>query len=116
MILADAFGIPSMHIKFSDNVVGGSFKFNDYFASVGRPADKPLVVAAGNLPTAAGMLKSAPSPYRLKIDLRELINAAPFLDDQRKAALNARVVSEHPAVRHQHTPEQQTPAGIFHRR
>lgn len=44
IIAADAYGIPSTWIKFSDNVVGNGFKFFDYFKSVGRIDDGPLVI------------------------------------------------------------------------
>ena len=36
IIIGDSYSIPSYHIKFSDKLKGGSFKFEDYYLSVGR--------------------------------------------------------------------------------
>jgi pyruvyltransferase len=36
IILADSYGIPAYHTILSNNVLGGEFKFRDYYASVGR--------------------------------------------------------------------------------
>jgi pyruvyltransferase len=36
LICADSFGIPNMHIKISDRLYGGLFKFKDYYTSIGR--------------------------------------------------------------------------------
>lgn len=36
LILADAYGIPSKRISFSKNIVGGDFKYADYYKSLNR--------------------------------------------------------------------------------
>ena len=36
LICADSFGIPNMHIKISDRLYGGLFKFKDYYTGVSR--------------------------------------------------------------------------------
>lgn len=36
IVVGDSYNIPSFHIKFSNGVGGGSFKFEDYYGSVGR--------------------------------------------------------------------------------
>lgn len=46
LILADAYGIPSTWLRFSDKIVGGDFKFHDHLLSI----DKPLTPALRVLP------------------------------------------------------------------
>jgi pyruvyltransferase len=36
VIIGDSYNIPSYHIKLSDKLIGGDFKFKDYYYSVGR--------------------------------------------------------------------------------
>lgn len=36
LIISDAYGIPNVRIKLSENIEGGDFKYNDYFMSVNR--------------------------------------------------------------------------------
>lgn len=38
LILAEAFGVPTVWCEVSDNVVGKGFKFHDYFSGTGRKA------------------------------------------------------------------------------
>ncbi|PHR14712.1 MAG: hypothetical protein COA40_00570 [Aequorivita sp.] len=39
LIFADAFRVPNIHIKFSDNVIGGLHKFEDYYLGMDAEAD-----------------------------------------------------------------------------
>tara|TARA_R100000306_G_C4376467_1_gene142127 strand:+ start:1523 stop:2389 length:867 start_codon:yes stop_codon:yes gene_type:complete len=39
LIFADSFRIPNIHIKFSDNVIGGLHKFNDYYLGMEATPD-----------------------------------------------------------------------------
>jgi pyruvyltransferase len=45
LILSDAFGIPSRWLRFSDKIIGGSFKFLDYFLSVDRYEENPMIIS-----------------------------------------------------------------------
>jgi len=47
VIIAESYGIPADWMTLSDKVVGGKFKFHDYYLSTGRDAPEPL--AWGNL-------------------------------------------------------------------
>ena len=41
IIAAEAYGIPAVWIKLSDEIIGGNFKFNDYFLGSGRTERNP---------------------------------------------------------------------------
>lgn len=89
LIVADAYGIPNVRVKFSDSILGGDFKYEDYYGGVGReyvPAldcresidiekaleklkdFKPISFDAGNLLRAF--------PYPSKIQLRDALTCA----------------------------------------
>lgn len=42
LIISDAYKVPNIRVKFSDLIVGGDFKFNDYMQGVNRKIYKPL--------------------------------------------------------------------------
>ena len=42
LIVADAFNLPRLRIKFSDSIVGGDFKYFDYFESINSPNNYAL--------------------------------------------------------------------------
>lgn len=75
IIAADAYGIPSKWLEFSDKVLGGGFKFEDYYSSVNREHCKSLRV--GNDTTINDIIDSF-EQYDFNIDLRQLFNACPF--------------------------------------
>ena len=75
IIAADAYGIPSIWLKFSDKIVGSGFKFMDYFLSVKRPYQEPLVM--NEYTTLNDILKTF-YPYEIDIDLNRLFDACPF--------------------------------------
>lgn len=45
IILADAYEIPALWVRFGNGPLGDGFKFQDYFASVGRPPVEPVPVS-----------------------------------------------------------------------
>lgn len=75
LITADAYQIPSLWVKFSDNVVGGDFKFLDYFKSVKRTDTKAFRI---NSQTTIESLLSSFESYKIDIDLDLLMDSAPF--------------------------------------
>ncbi len=78
IIAADAYGIPSTWIKFSDNVTGNGFKFFDYFKSVGRVDEGPLVIQEDS---SIDDILDTYYQYRLDLDLKELWDVCPFRGD-----------------------------------
>ena len=77
LICADAYGIPNVWIKLTDDVIGGDFKFRDYRLSIGSPDPNPLVVT-DNL--SINEVMECAVRYEVKLDLNKLINSCPFLD------------------------------------
>ena len=73
---ADAYGVPCLWVKLSDILWGGSFKFHDYFESVGRGAPAPVIPDDD---MSLAQVTRHHRPYEVKIDLRPLINACPFM-------------------------------------
>lgn len=82
LVAADAYGVPSAWIKISDRVRGGSFKFRDYFLSLGRPEPEPLIVT-GETPAAEILDRARERPF--EIDLERLLEACPFRSRETKA-------------------------------
>jgi len=76
LIIADAYGIPSVWIKLSDRLKGGEFKFNDYFLSVHKAKMHPLVLDKF---TTLEQLIPEVEASKIEINLNSLIETCPFL-------------------------------------
>lgn len=76
LICADAYGVPSLWLDLSNRLLGGSFKFLDYFGSVGRGTTEP--VRADHSMTL-GQVTQFHRPYNVSIDLKPLVSACPFI-------------------------------------
>ncbi len=74
LIISDAYDIPCLRAKFSDQIVGGDFKFNDYFLSVNRLIQKPIYIDETNLES---ILKSNFN-YKKSINISKLCKVNPF--------------------------------------
>ena len=78
LILSDAYHIPNIWIKFSDETFDGSFKYLDYFASVKRPIDGPLVIRSRLDLSDLLQYKDSYSP--ITFDAQKLLSVCPFID------------------------------------
>lgn len=70
LIISDAYKIPNAWVKFSDKVVGGDFKFLDYFQSIGRTTNTPYEI--GENIFIKDLIDNC-SLYKVKLNLRPLI-------------------------------------------
>ena len=77
LIVADAYGIPSVWLRLSASVAGKGFKFRDYFASVGREEVQPIDVSEQ---TTIDDILSRFLPYEIEIDTDMLLEVCPFYD------------------------------------
>lgn len=75
IICGDSYGIPSYWIKLSDDVLGGGFKFRDYFESVGRNDTDPIII---HKDTKISDIKIKDWRYSIDINLDKLYDACPF--------------------------------------
>ena len=44
MIVSDAYKIPNLWVRASDGIIGGNFKYHDYFSGVGRAIIEPVIL------------------------------------------------------------------------
>lgn len=83
LILADAYHIPNAWIKLSDNIIGGNFKFKDYYTSQNSYDNKPIMIDAST--PINETIRHA--QFHNHIDLKPLIKACPFILNSKKISL-----------------------------
>ncbi len=79
LICADSYAVPNVWIKLSDMLIGGDFKFRDYQLSIGAGEPHPFNV---RMDSSLKEVSSYAELHELKIDLRKLLLACPFLHPQ----------------------------------
>lgn len=76
LIMSEAYGIPNLWAEISGNLMGGHYKFHDFFMSIGVDRDNPYILK--NDTTKEELLETK-SAYRVgHIDLSKLVQTAPF--------------------------------------
>ncbi len=77
LIIAEAYHVPNVWIEFGKPLIGGHFKFHDFFMSIHRDREKPITIHTEEIPLDA--IKKEISRWEQGvIDLRPLLNACPF--------------------------------------
>ncbi len=76
IIISDAYNIPNVWVQFSNQVAGNGFKFYDYFLSVKREIDSPVIIKERlDFKLISEQFKFWKP---IDIDLNPLINSCPF--------------------------------------
>ena len=91
IIAADAYGVPSIWIEFSNKVDGNGFKFYDYFESVGRKGECPLRIKVN---TTIQEVIDHYRDYKVEINVEKLVNACPFLSNKKKESLKMEIKTQ----------------------
>ncbi len=80
IIIAQAYGVPAARIVLSDKVIGGSFKFDDYFLGAGLAPQKAIIVDPRSPTATMALLEAASAADRIDLSpvSGRLLEACPF--------------------------------------
>jgi pyruvyltransferase len=70
IVFCEAYGVPVTWSKYSDNIIGGAFKFQDYFMGTGRKPQRywePIDPLEGLAEIQQGLMKALAGKYGTKI-------------------------------------------------
>ena len=67
LILSDSFGIPNARIIFSNKIIGGDYKFNDYYSSFGL--DYHLKIDLRNISFDSSHMQLIDNNYKISLDM-----------------------------------------------
>lgn len=88
IIVSDAYKIPNVHISISDKILGGEFKFEDYYQSVKK-------IREGSInPNGIDLNSIQFSSETIQIDLKKLINSCPFISSIKKEYLLNKLIKD----------------------
>ncbi len=76
LIVSDAYRIPNVWIKLSNKISGGTFKFHDHFAAVGRELADPIIISCPINKDFLLKYKETYSP--ISFDADKLLKVCPF--------------------------------------
>ena len=77
LIAADAYGIPNRWLMLSDKLVGGEFKFHDYYNAIGVFNETPIKTPELASIDSLNALIALTSKKEIKLDLDKLYDAFP---------------------------------------
>ena len=78
LIMADSYEVPNIWVRFSDKIAGGDFKFQDYFQSVGRKIESPVII--NSIRDLERIIIDDNTSMARSIDYRSIYEACPFKD------------------------------------
>ena len=76
LIISEAYKIPSVWVKWSDNVIGGNFKFQDFYLSIGKENQTPLDLRQHDW--SKNIYRVLDKWIPGTIDLNPMLNSCPF--------------------------------------
>lgn len=77
LIIAEAYRIPNVWLEFGRPLIGGHFKFHDFFLSIHRDRENPVMIEDHEISVEAITLQLS-EWKRGSIDLNLLMNSCPF--------------------------------------
>lgn len=77
LIIAEAYHVPNVWIEFGKPLIGGHFKFHDFFMSIHRDREKPVAIHGMEIPMDA-INKEITRWIQGSIDVHSLLSACPF--------------------------------------
>jgi pyruvyltransferase len=79
LILADAYNVPNLWIKISDRIIGGNFKYQDYYSTTNSGEQEPFKVVDGeDLKSINDAVDRLCSVKTYRYDIKRLLKAFPF--------------------------------------
>lgn len=76
LIAADSYAIPNAWVSFSSKILGGEFKYLDYFSSVRRSIQSPIVIE--DIDKISSILKKGIIAENTTINYKGIIDSCPF--------------------------------------
>lgn len=76
LIAADSYAISNAWVSFSNDILGGTFKYLDYFSSIGRSTHLPIAVREAN--SLIKIYEDGIVAENVTIDYKGIIDTCPF--------------------------------------
>lgn len=77
LIIAEAYHVPNVWIEFGKPLIGGHFKFHDFFLSIHRDREKPIFINGMEIPLT--QIENEMANWEQgNINLKPLLQACPF--------------------------------------
>ena len=76
LIISDAYKVPNLWVRVSDGIIGGNFKYHDYFSGVGRSIVDPVILNEDI--TIEFLLRKMKEYIPIEYNPKSLINASPI--------------------------------------